>query len=118
MANYVELLRRRRLLHSLKNNVIWLVLFMLAVPAGPVHRAVSQPDGHRHPALQVAVLLPFVISQVVVGLIFSWFYAPNFGLFYKLIEWLTGTGIACSPRPATSPTASSPPVSGRRSPIA
>jgi ABC-type sugar transport system permease subunit len=35
-----------------------------------------------------------VISQVVVGLIFSWFYAPNFGLFYNLIEWLTGTGIA------------------------
>jgi multiple sugar transport system permease protein len=37
---------------------------------------------------------PFVISQVVVGLIFSWFYAPNFGLFYNLIEWLTGTGVA------------------------
>ena len=35
-----------------------------------------------------------MISQVVVGLIFSWFYAPNFGLFYKLIEWITGTGIA------------------------
>ncbi len=37
---------------------------------------------------------PFVISQVVVGLMFSWFYAPNFGLFYKLIEWLTGQGVA------------------------
>ena len=23
---------------------------------------------------------PFVISQVVVGLIFAWFYNPNFGL--------------------------------------
>jgi len=37
---------------------------------------------------------PFVISQVVVGLIFSWFYAPGFGLFYKLIEVVTGTGVA------------------------
>jgi multiple sugar transport system permease protein len=37
---------------------------------------------------------PFVISQVVVGLMFAWFYAPNFGLFYKLIEWLTGDGVA------------------------
>jgi multiple sugar transport system permease protein len=37
---------------------------------------------------------PFVISQVVVGLMFSWFYAPNFGLLYKLTELLTGSGIA------------------------
>ena len=37
---------------------------------------------------------PFVISQVVVGLIFSWFYAPNFGLLYKVIECLTGNGVA------------------------
>ena len=37
---------------------------------------------------------PFVISQVVVGLIFAWFYAPNFGLFYLLTEWLTGKGTA------------------------
>jgi multiple sugar transport system permease protein len=37
---------------------------------------------------------PFVISQVVVGLIFAWFYAPNFGLFYLLTEWVTGQGTA------------------------
>jgi multiple sugar transport system permease protein len=37
---------------------------------------------------------PFVISQVVVGLIFAWFYAPNFGLFYLLTEWITGDGTA------------------------
>jgi len=42
---------------------------------------------------------PFVISQVVVGLMFSWFYAPNFGLFYLLIEWATGTGIAILAEP-------------------
>jgi multiple sugar transport system permease protein len=30
---------------------------------------------------------------------FSWFYAPNFGLFYKLIEWLTGTGVAVLAEP-------------------
>ena len=28
---------------------------------------------------------PFVISQVVVGLVFSWFYDPSFGLFNKAI---------------------------------
>jgi multiple sugar transport system permease protein len=28
---------------------------------------------------------PFVISQVVVGLVFSWFYFPNFGLFTVIL---------------------------------
>ena len=37
---------------------------------------------------------PFVISQVVVGLIFTWFYAPNFGLFSVLIKDLTGMDFA------------------------
>ncbi len=29
-----------------------------------------------------------------MGLIFTWFYAPGFGLFYKLIESITGDGVA------------------------
>jgi multiple sugar transport system permease protein len=30
---------------------------------------------------------PFVISQVVVGLVFSWFYLPNNGLFTIMTGW-------------------------------
>lgn len=37
---------------------------------------------------------PFVISQVIVGLIFSWFYAPGFGLLNQVIEFFTVTGVA------------------------
>jgi multiple sugar transport system permease protein len=45
-------------------------------------------------AFLTSFFFPFVISQVVVGLMFTWFYAPNFGLVYKLTEALTGTGFA------------------------
>jgi len=30
---------------------------------------------------------PFVISQVVVGLVFGWFYDPTFGLFNIALSW-------------------------------
>ncbi len=93
LGNYVELFGDDAFYTSLKNNLIWLVLYLLAIPAG-LAIAIFLNQTTRDAALQVAVLLPFVISQVVVGLMFSWFYAPDFGLFYKLIEMVTGTGVA------------------------
>jgi multiple sugar transport system permease protein len=32
--------------------------------------------------------MPFVISQVVVGLVFSWFFHPRFGLFERMLATL------------------------------
>ena len=56
-ANYVELFDDDAFYTSLKNNVIWLLLYLLAVPAGLVHRDLSQPERDRHPDLQIALLL-------------------------------------------------------------
>ena len=94
MANYVELFSDANFYTSLKNNVIWLVLFMLAVPAGLLIAIFLNQTVTGIRFYKSLFFFPFVISQVVVGLVFSWFYAPNFGLFYLLIEWATGTGIA------------------------
>ncbi|HEY8595363.1 MAG TPA: sugar ABC transporter permease [Devosiaceae bacterium] len=94
LGNYEELWGDRAFYTSLKNNIIWLVLYMLAVPAG-LGIAIFLNQTVRGIRLYKSLFFfPFVISQVVVGLMFSWFYAPNFGLFYKLIETLTGKGIA------------------------
>ena len=92
--NYVELMDDENFYISLKNNVIWLVLFMLAVPAGLFIAIFLNQSVTGIRIYKSMFFFPFVISQVVVGLIFSWFYAPNFGLLFKLIEWVTGTGIA------------------------
>ncbi len=92
---------------------------MLAVPAGLFIAIFLNQTVRGIRVYKSLFFFPFVISQVVVGLIFAWFYAPNFGLFYKLIEMVTGTGIAVLADPRSRrPTASSPPGSGRRSPIA
>ena len=94
MANYRELFGDANFYTSLKNNVIWLVLFMLAVPAGLFIAIFLNQTVTGIRFYKSLFFFPFVISQVVVGLVFSWFYAPNFGLLYLLIEWATGTGIA------------------------
>ncbi|SMX40930.1 carbohydrate ABC transporter permease [Maliponia aquimaris] len=92
--NYVELADDEAFYTSLKNNVIWLVLYLLSVPAGLGIAIFLNQTVFGIRLYKSLFFFPFVISQVVVGLMFSWFYAPNFGLFYNLIEWLTGTGVA------------------------
>ena len=94
LDNYRELFADDNFYTSLWNNVIWLVFFMLAVPAGLFMAIFLNQTVTGIRIYKSLFFFPFVISQVVVGLIFSWFYAPNFGLLYKLIEWATGTGIA------------------------
>ncbi len=94
VGNYVELIDDENFYTSLKNNVIWLLMFMLAVPAGLFMAIFLNQTVTGIRIYKSMFFFPFVISQVVVGLIFSWFYAPGFGLLYQLIEWATGTGIA------------------------
>ncbi len=94
VANYVELWDDDAFYTSLWNNVLWLVLFMLALPAGLMIAIFLNQTVWGMRAYKSLFFFPFVISQVVVGLIFSWFYAPNFGILYQAIETVTGQQIA------------------------
>lgn len=78
--NYAKLWGDPKFWTSLKNNVLWLLLFMLAVPAGlfiALFLNQTTPGMRLYKSL---FFFPFVISQVVVGLIFGWFYNPDFGV--------------------------------------
>jgi multiple sugar transport system permease protein len=80
LANYVELFHAPTFYTALKNNVLWLALFMLAPPAGlAVALYLNQSVGGIR-LVKSLFFAPFVLSGVVVGLIFSWFYDPTFGL--------------------------------------
>ena len=94
LANFQELWTDPAFVTSLVNNVIWLALYLLAVPAGLLIAVFLNQNVRGIRLYKSLFFFPFVISQVVVGLIFSWFYAPNFGLFYMIIEWATGQGVA------------------------
>ena len=94
LQNYVDLLDDDSFYTSLKNNLIWLVLYMLAIPAGLAVALFLNQTVAGIRLYKSLFFFPFVISQVVVGLIFSWFYAPDFGLLPKIIGFFTGTDVA------------------------
>jgi multiple sugar transport system permease protein len=94
LGNYSELLDDDSFYVSLKNNVIWLLLYLLAIPAGLAVALFLNQSVAGIRLYKSLFFFPFVISQVVVGLIFTWFYAPDFGPFSKLLEWLTGEQLA------------------------
>ena len=94
LGNYVELLDDDSFYTSLKNNIIWLVLYLLSIPAGLAAALFLNQTVTGIRLYKSLFFFPFVISQVVVGLMFTWFYAPDFGLFSKIIQWLTGEQIA------------------------
>ena len=87
VANYVELMDDEAFYTSLKNNVIWLVLYMLAIPAGLFVALFLNQTVRGIRIVKSLFFFPFVISQVVVGLVFSWFYDPKYGLMNIVLQF-------------------------------
>jgi multiple sugar transport system permease protein len=80
LDNYRELATDPDFFTALKNNVIWLVGFLLAVPAGLFLALFLNQTVFGIRAVKSLFFFPFVISQVVIGLVFTWFYNPANGL--------------------------------------
>jgi multiple sugar transport system permease protein len=77
---YWEYVDRDAFFVSLKNNVLWLFLYLLAIPAGLFIALFLNQNVAGIRIYKSLFFFPFVISQVVVGLVFRWFYNPSFGL--------------------------------------
>lgn len=85
LENYSKLFDDRAFETSLWNNMKWLVLYLLAIPAGLMISLFLNQKITGIRLYKSLFFFPFVISQIVVGLVFSWFYDPTFGLFTKAI---------------------------------
>lgn len=86
LGNYFELVDDDAFYTSLKNNVIWLVLYLLAIPAGLFIALFLNQNVWGIRLYKSLFFFPFVISQVVVGLVFSWFYDPTNGLMNIILN--------------------------------
>lgn len=72
LDNYANLLDDEFLFYtSLQNNVIWLLLYLLAIPAGLAVALFLNQSVTGIRLYKSLFFFPFVISQVVVGLIFA-----------------------------------------------
>jgi multiple sugar transport system permease protein len=95
LGNYAELWRDPAFRVSLRNNLVWFGMFMLAPPLGlALALATSQPiAGFR--TMRSLFYLPLVLSSVTVGVIFSWIYVPDYGLLAQI--WELWGGVAPAP---------------------
>jgi multiple sugar transport system permease protein len=89
LDNYRELLHSDTFYTALKNNVIWLVLFLLAPPCGLAFALYLNQSVRGIRLVKSLFFAPFVLPGVVVGLVFGWFYDPTFGL----LKLIVGHGI-------------------------
>jgi multiple sugar transport system permease protein len=85
--NYVELWTDPDFWVSLKNNLIWFFGFLLSVPAGLFMALFLNQKVFGIRLVKSLFFFPFVISQVVIGLIFTWFYNPSFGLVGDVLKF-------------------------------
>ncbi|KWF80819.1 sugar ABC transporter permease [Burkholderia diffusa] len=99
LDNYRELLQSDTFYVALRNNVLWLVLFLAAPPLGLALALYLNQNVLGIRLVKSLFFAPFVLPGVVVGLVFSWFYDPTFGL----LKLIVGHGIPVlgDPRYAT-----------------
>ncbi len=83
--NYVELTDDSAFEVSLWNNLKWLVFYLLAIPAGLFIALFLNQTVTGIRIYKSLFFFPFVLSQVVVGLVFAWFYLPNEGLLSNIL---------------------------------
>lgn len=94
LGNYRELWTDPDFWTSLKNNVIWFFGFLLSLPMGLGLALLLNQQVFGIRLAKSLFFFPFVISQVVIGLVFSWFYDPTNGLLIKAIALFGGDPVA------------------------
>jgi multiple sugar transport system permease protein len=94
LENYRALMGDERFHVALKNNARWLAVYSLAPVLGLLLAILLHQSVPGIRTIRALFFLPFVISQVVLGLVFAWFYDPSYGLLARL---LTALGLAPLP---------------------
>ncbi|MDC3013797.1 sugar ABC transporter permease [bacterium] len=94
LQNYIDLLDDEYFYISLWNNLKWLVFFMLAVPIGLGLAIFLNQVVFGIRLVKSLFFFPFVISQVVIGLIFTWFYQPNYGVIAPFLNFIGFEGFS------------------------
>lgn len=94
LSNYAQLIDDPQFYVSLKNNLIWLVMFMLAPPLGlALALLLNQPiKGMR--IIKSLFFVPLVLASVTIGVVFTWVYDPSFGLLALVFSYFDATAPA------------------------
>jgi multiple sugar transport system permease protein len=85
LANYRELVQDPVFATAVGNNLRWLACYAIAPVAGLALAVFLNQRLRGLRVIRALFFMPFVISQVVVGLVFAWFFHSRFGLLNALL---------------------------------
>lgn len=95
LGNYQELIFEDPVFWtSIVNNIWWLLAFMLAPVFGLAIALFLNQQVAGIRLVKALFFFPFVISQVVVGLVFGWFLNAEFGLLNQMLGGIGLPGVA------------------------
>lgn len=87
LQNYLGLLSDRYFLELFRNTVIWMIAFVVGVPAVATFLAVLLNSNSWFASLCKTVLfLPIALSFSVVGIVWQWIYQPKIGLLDQAMK--------------------------------
>ena len=87
LANFTELVQDSAVWAAFKNNVIWIVVGTVAPLGIGLVLALMVWDTQRSSVFyRLAFILPFVLPQVAVGVVWSWIYAPTRGWLNRTLD--------------------------------
>lgn len=86
--NFYDLLEDEVFWVSFKNNLLWLLFFSLSPIAGLAMALFFHRKSKVASFYKALIFMPMVFSLVVVGMIWSWFLQPEFGLLEELLKWV------------------------------
>ncbi|MFW5800112.1 MAG: carbohydrate ABC transporter permease [Spirochaetota bacterium] len=86
-GNYIRLFQTNAFWTSLGNNLWWLLLFaIIPVPLGLFIAMLFDTKLPGNKAYKTLLYLPMTLSFVVIGQIWNWIYAPDYGALTQLLE--------------------------------
>ncbi len=88
LSNYIEMFDDDRVHTAIWNNIIWLIFFLLAPLISLTLGIFLNQNLAELKFIKSLFFFPFVVSPVVVGLVFSQFYNPEYGLLDYFLELL------------------------------
>lgn len=94
LQNYVYLFEDPQFYVSVRNNIIWLAVFMLAPPLGLGLALLLNQKIAGLRLMKSLFFMPLVMASVTVGVVFGWVYDPNFGLIALAMKAMGLTPIA------------------------
>jgi len=87
LQNYADLITSSQFWNAFLNNTIWAALSIIPIALGFLLAIiVYQRKIIANTVFRVCFLFPFIMSQVITGVIWGWIYNPEWGTVNKLLQ--------------------------------